>query len=338
MAKVKDEEKGESFNIKDYDNYIVSAATIRDNPRMVVPIGTAFDIGLGGGIAEGTIGVICGKEKCGKTCTCLQIAANCQKKENGKRKVIYDNIEFRLEKKNLLGIEGLDVDAIGMIESTPERRLTAEMHLALCEESLIRYPRCLLIIDSVSALCSDTEFVKGYDESVRDSTGKLQSRFFRRITDIVKLNKNIVICMTHLIANPGGYGAPFMEKTSSALKYFHDWKVMADKKPEYWLDGKKRIGQKTVWKVLNSYLGTAGEDVESWIRYDHGIDCVKELVILAIDTGLIEKKGAWYSLKFLGKDGEDYVRKQGEDGVYVFIRENKDVLAKLKKTYKDMIV
>ena len=61
----------------------------------------------------------------GKTTTALQIAANCQKKENGSRPIIYLDGEGRLKAMNLDGIDGLDRAKMHVVHSD-ESPLSAE--------------------------------------------------------------------------------------------------------------------------------------------------------------------------------------------------------------------
>ena len=39
--------------------------------------------------------------------------------------------------------------------------------------------------------------------------------------------------------------------------------------------------------------------MQSWIRYGHGIDKTQEVLQLALDLGLIDKTGAWFTCTFL---------------------------------------
>ena len=71
---------------------------------------TKLDIALGGGVPEGSLFIMTGPEKIGKTLTALTFCANAQKRN---RQIYYGNIEARLRKRDIEGIKELD--------STPEK-------------------------------------------------------------------------------------------------------------------------------------------------------------------------------------------------------------------------
>ena len=77
---------------KKLEDVVTDATAITERKRVVIPFSPRMDIGLGGGIMEGTLTILTGKEKLGKTIGALTLAANAQKEENGGRKVFYHNI------------------------------------------------------------------------------------------------------------------------------------------------------------------------------------------------------------------------------------------------------
>jgi recombination protein RecA len=66
-----------------------------------------------------------------------------------------------------------------------------------------------------------------------------------------------------------------------------------------------QIGQEVEWQVVCSALGPPGASITSYIRYGQGIDKHTELINFAVDIGLINKGGAWYTYgkeKFQGME------------------------------------
>ena len=45
----------------------------------------------------------------------------------------------------------------------------------------------------------------------RADGAKLLAKFCRKVANVIPVNKNIVIGITHLMGNPTGYGAEFKE-------------------------------------------------------------------------------------------------------------------------------
>src|SRR4051812_27823631 len=82
---------------------MIKGNEIVDRQKKIIPVSPALDYILGGGVPEGTWGVLTGKYKSGKSSISLHFAGNCQKPENGSRNVYYLNVEGRLKKRDLNG-------------------------------------------------------------------------------------------------------------------------------------------------------------------------------------------------------------------------------------------
>jgi recombination protein RecA len=250
------------------------------------------------------------------------------------RNVYYLNIEGRLKKRDLQGIPHLNLDKFHIIGSQTGNILHAEKYLQMAERIINEDPGSVLIIDSYSALCTEAEITSDMDKMQRADGAKLLAKFCRKVANVIPVNKNIVIGITHLMGNPTGYGAEFKEKSGQAIAYQTDIKLRA-KSFKPWLVGTDnvQIGQEVEWHTQCSALGSPGGNITSYIRYGKGIDKEMELINLAVDIGLINKGGAWYSLDFL--DGNK-TKFQGTEKVRNFLLEDKSVYdtlyAEVKKT------
>jgi recombination protein RecA len=323
---------------KDFGNdVILSANSIIDKKNIVIPVSPALDLILNGGIPEGSFVVLTGQPKCGKTTTSLDFAATAQREEyalSEPRNVYYLNIEGRLKKRDIEGIPNLNLDKFNVIGSQTGKILHAEEYLQIGERIINEDPGSVLIIDSYSALCTEAEITSDMDKMQRADGAKLLAKFCRKVANVIPVNKNIVIGITHLMGNPTGYGAEFKEKSGQAIAYQTDIKLRA-KTFKPWLLGadNTQIGQEVEWQTICSALGPPGGNITSFIRYGHGIDKEMELINLAVDIGLINKGGAWYTLSFTNDDKTKF---QGAEKVRNFLIENKDVYqnlyAEVKKT------
>lgn len=318
-------------------NIILSATAVMDRESVIIPVSPALDIILNGGIPEGSFVVLTGQPKCGKTTTSLDFAATAQKEEyqtGSARKVYYLNIEGRLKKRDLEGIPNLDLERFSIIGSQTGKILHAEEYLQIAERIINEDPGCVLIIDSYSALCTEAEITSDMDKMQRADGAKLLAKFCRKVANVIPVNRNIVIGITHLMGNPTGYGAEFKEKSGQAIAYQTDVKMRA-KTFKPWLLGadNTQVGQEVEWQTLCSALGPPGGNITSYIRYGKGIDKEMELVNLAVDIGLINKGGAWYSLDFLNDEKTKF---QGTEKVRQFLIDNpkvyNDLYLEVKKT------
>ena len=166
----------------------------------------------------------------------------------------------------------------------------------------------------------------------RADGAKLLAKFCRKVANVIPVNKNIVIGITHLMGNPTGYGAEFKEKSGQAEAYQTDIKLRA-KKFSPWKVGKEdtQIGQEVEWQVVTSALGSPGGNIVSHLRYGEGIDKHMELFSLAVDIGLINKGGAWYTFSSL----PDSPKFQGAEKARDFLLSKPEVYKDLWDQIKD---
>jgi recombination protein RecA len=321
------------------DEVILTGNALVDRQVLTIPISPSLDIALNGGIPEGSFVVLTGQPKCGKTTTSLDFAATAQKPEyqgalKDTREVYYLNIEGRLKKRDLEGIPGLNLEKFHVIGSQQGKILHAEEYLQIAERIINEVPGCILIIDSYSALCTEAEITSDMDKMQRADGAKLLAKFCRKVANVIPVNKNIVIGITHLMGNPTGYGAEFKEKSGQAIAYQTDIKLRA-KTFKPWIVGtdNTQIGQEIDWQVVCSALGPPGGLTTSYIRYGNGIDKYTELINLASDVGIIHKGGAWYTITSL----EDKPKFQGTEKLRAFILEKPEIYDTIYKGVKEVL-
>lgn len=322
-------------------NIILDGSAIVDKQCLIIPVSPSLDIILNGGIPEGSFVVLTGQPKCGKTTTSLDFAATAQKEEYGTgsysagRNVYYLNIEGRLKKRDLEGIPNINLEKFHVIGSQTGKILHAEEYLQIAERIINEEPGAVLIIDSYSALCTEAEITSDMDKMQRADGAKLLAKFCRKVANVIPVNKNIVIGITHLMGNPTGYGAEFKEKSGQAIAYQTDIKLRAKSfKPWVLSSDNTQVGQEVEWQTLCSALGPPGGTITSYIRYGQGIDKCMELMSLAIDTGLINKAGAWYNLAFLNDEKTKF---QGTEKIRTFLLENPKIYQQLYLEVKKMM-
>lgn len=90
----------------------------------------------------------------------------------------------------------------------------------------------------------------------------------------------------------------------------------------------KIVGRVIKWKIQKNKLGAAFTTGEYDLYTDDGllpkgsIDTAKELVVLAVLKGIIERKGAWYYYN-------SQMLAQGQDNLIALLRENQDLFAEI---------
>jgi recombination protein RecA len=317
--------------IKEYGNVLHDPASITERPLEVLSVGPKLDIALGGGVPEGSLFIMTGPEKVGKTVTALTFCANAQK--HYERKIYYANIEGRLKKRDLEGITDLTLDSEKMqiIGSTEGNILSAEKYLSIIDNIVHTQPGSLAIVDSFSALSSESELTGNLEDVQVMSVQKVLAKFCRRISNVLPINRVTVVGITHLMANMNrfGRGKTKVEKSGSALKYQVDVKLHASHSTAL-MQGDTQIGQTVHWQITTSAIGPPGQKVESHIRYGKGIWKEMELTDLLIDFGLISKAGAWLKLP----NGEKI---QGKVNLAKYLEENPEQYETFRKEVFEMV-
>ena len=302
--------------IKEYGNVLHDASSITEKPLEVISVGPKLDIALGGGVPEGSLFIMTGPEKVGKTVTALSFCANAQ--EHYKREVYYANIEGRLKKRDLEGISGLSLESelMQIISSTEGNILSAEKYLSIIDNIVHTKPGAIAVVDSFSALSSESELTGNLEDVQVMSVQKILAKFCRRISNVLPINRVTVVGITHLMANMQrfGRGKAKIEKSGSALKYQVDVKLHGTHSVPI-MQGDTQIGQTIHWQIVTSAIGPPGQKVESHIRYGRGIWKEMEIAGLLIDFGLVSKAGAWLKLP----NGEKI---QGKANLAKYLEEN----------------
>jgi recombination protein RecA len=346
--------------IKDYGDIIRSGTEVLEQKRnfKVISVSPAIDIALGGGIREGSWLTLTGDPKSGKTTTAMQIAANCQK--DG-RPIIYLDAEGRLKDLNF-EVSDLDPDKMTIV-APEDKPIPAEDFLDIAYKMMSHpdYYGAVLIIDSISSLMPKKE-LDGDFSPTRAGLPKILSIFTKKIGQLLPRQHGLIIAITHYIANTGGFGKAKMSDGGNKIQY------QADTRMEIAGGGEKvsavspwtntsgdRIGQVLNWKIICSSMGAPGGQVQSYLRYGHGIDKTQEILMLACDLGLIDKSGAWFACSFmenckelakeikpeLNVDDEEALTKafkfQGQDNLYTFLSANPKLVTFLESAIKGML-
>ena len=301
-----------------------NANEIVDRDRKIISVSPALDLALNGGVPEGSWVLLSGTPKCGKTTLALTIAANAQRQYN--KDVYIGNVEHRINKKELIGIQGLDLNQVEMIQSEKGKILIAQDFLQEFTNIIKTVPGCVLIIDSSSALCAEKEYTEDITAQARNEGPKLLANFCRKMASVVPVQDVTLIIIQHLIANTSGYGSPYYEDGGNKIQYQADVKLRCTSFQKWNLvpvDDSTRVGQVVNWQVMTSALGGPGAKAQSYIRYGFGVDYIKELIGLGLDMGIITKAGSWLSM------GENKV--QGEEKLRSLLVENPELLHDIQK-------
>jgi recombination protein RecA len=336
MAKKKSQQYVKEINDeckKKYGNIIKTGRDVLNNRRdhKMMSVSPSMDYGLNGGVKEGTVMIMSGADKSGKTTMALHIAAKHQNdpdfvKPDGTkgRKVFYFNSEERLDEKHLEGIRGLNPDDMVVLEKDKGKPCPPAEVLLNAALSVMRDPDnegSIIIIDSTSNMQSEKQASRGVSSSFSDMP-KILADFCRKFSPIIPEQKILMIIITHLIANPQPYGPSKVPDCGNKIRHAADT-ILRIKSISRWFEKKDtgpQIGQEVHWVADCSTHGTPGTKIDSWLRYGIGIDEAKEAIEIGTQFGIIERSGAWFYP--YGLDSE--VKFQGAQKFQSWLEENPD--------------
>jgi recombination protein RecA len=280
-----------------------------------IPTGSiSLDAALGvGGIPRGRIIEIFGPESSGKTTVCLHVIAEAQK--NGGLAAFIDT-EHALDTSYA---KRLGVDIENLLISQPEY---GEQALEIAETLVRSNALDVIVIDSVAALTPRAEIEGEMGDSHMGLQARLMSQALRKLTAAVS-KSHVSLIFTNQLREKIGvmFGNPETTTGGKALKFYAsvrlDIRRIAAIK-----DGTNVIGNRTRVKVVKNKVAPPFKEVEFDILYNEGISKLGDLVDTAVNLGIIQKSGAWFSYQ-----GQ---RMQGRDGVKNMLLENNKLMDKLK--------
>ena len=154
-----------------------------------------------------------------------------------------------------------------------------------------------IILDSIGGM----EALKLLDDAVKGDVkadqGTLQKkikRTLKMILNICKQQNSIALASGHYYGNPSGYGDADQVGGGKFAKLAPDV-IIALKKSKMYDKDKNVIGNAITAITLKNRFYPPFNEALVEIDYKNGINSMAGLVPLAIEAGLIEKGGAWYT-------------------------------------------
>ncbi|MCL2177557.1 MAG: recombinase RecA [Firmicutes bacterium] len=290
----------------------------------VIPTGAfVIDNALGiGGVPRGRIVEIYGPESSGKTTLTLHIIAEAQKLGG---KAVFIDAEHALDP---IYAAALGVDLDELIVSQPD---SGEQALEICEEIIKSGAVDLVVVDSVAALTPRAELEGEMGDSHMGLQARLMGQALRKLTAHIGRTQTCLIFINQLRDKIGGYGLSETTTGGKALKFYASVR-MDIRRGEQIKDGTEVIGNNTKLRVVKNKLAPPFKSVTFDILYGEGISNESGLIDLAVEHGIIQKAGSWFSY------GEERLG-QGKDNVRRLLVENekltKEIEAKVKQAIKE---
>jgi recombination protein RecA len=276
----------------------------------IIPTGSlALDFALGvGGIPRGRVTEIYGPEGSGKTTICQHVVAEAQKRGGT---AAFVDMEHALEPA-YAALCGVKVD--DLLISQPD---TGEQALEIAETLIRSGAMDIVVIDSVAALVPRAEIEGEMGDSHPGLQARLMSQALRKLSGAVKQSNTALVFTNQLREKIGVmFGNPETTSGGRALKFYSSVRLDVRRISSIKEKGEV-IGNRTRVRVTKNKVAPPFRVAEFDIMYDEGISRAGDLLDIAVELGVVEKRGSYYYL-------EAESMAQGRENAKQYLRENPD--------------
>ena len=289
-----------------------SIMRLGDASRMrVETIGTGaltLDLALGGGYPKGRVVEVYGPESSGKTTLTLHAIAEVQKRGGV---AAFVDAEHALDP---VYAAALGVDIENLLVSQPD---TGEMALEIVDQLVRSAAVDIVVVDSVAALTPRAEIEGEMGDLAVGSQARLMSQAMRKITGNIGKSGCTVIFLNQLRQKIGvTYGNPETTTGGNALKFYASVRLDI-RRIQTLKRGTEEYGIRAKVKVAKNKVAPPFRIAEFDILFGRGISTLGCLLDLAEETGVVIRKGAWYSY-----EGDNIG--QGRDNTITWLEQNPD--------------
>lgn len=287
----------------------------------VIPTGAlSLDMALGvGGLPRGRIIECYGHESSGKTTLALHVVANAQKAGGV---AAFIDAEHALDPSYAKKI-GVDLD--NLIVSQPN---SGEEALTICEQLCKSGALDVIVVDSVAALTPQAEIDGNMGDSHMGLQARLMSQAMRKLTSVISNTKTLCI-FTNQVRDKIGvmFGNPETTPGGKALKFYASCRLQVLRIGAIKNTANEVVGNRTRVKVVKNKVAPPFTEAEFDILYSCGISYEGSVLDAAVERGIVEKRGSWYSFG-------DVQLAQGSLATIEYLKANPETTEKIAELIK----
>ncbi len=290
-----------------------SIMRLGDATRMrveTVPTGAlTLDLALGGGLPKGRVIEIYGPESSGKTTLALHALAEVQKAGGI---AAFVDAEHALDPA-YAAVLGVDIE--NLLVSQPD---TGEAALEIVDQLVRSTAVDIVVIDSVAALVPRAEIEGEMGDAHVGLQARLMSQALRKITGNIGKTGCTVIFLNQLRQKIGvTYGNPETTTGGNALKFYASVRLDI-RRIQTLKKGTEEFGIRAKVKVAKNKVAPPFRVAEFDVIFGKGISTLGCILDMAEETGVVTRKGAWYSYNGdnIGQGRDNTIKYMGENPVF----------------------
>jgi recombination protein RecA len=257
----------------------------------VIPTGNILiDRALGvGGFPRGRVVEIFGPESSGKTTLTLTVVAQAQKRGG---LAAFIDVEHALDP---VYAKKLGVNLDDLLVSQPS---SGEEALRICETLVRSNALDVIVLDSVAALVTKNELEGEIGDSVVGAQARLMSAALRKLTALIAKARTVCVFTNQIREKIGVmFGNPETTPGGKALKFYSSVRVDIRRIGQIKNTDGTVTGNRTKVKIVKNKVAPPFTEAEFDIMYNEGISSIGALLDLALEKGVVEKRGSWLSYK-----------------------------------------
>lgn len=287
-----------------------------------IPTGSlSLDMALGvGGIPKARITEIYGPESSGKTTLCQHIVAECQALGGT---AAYIDMEHALDPVYAARC-GVNIE--DLLISQPD---TGEQALEIAETLVRSGAVDLVVVDSVAALVPRSEIEGDMGDATMGTQARLMSQAMRKLSGAISQTKTAVIFTNQLRQKIGVmFGNPETTTGGNALKFYASVRLDVRRVQSIKV-GAEIVGNRVRVRVVKNKVSAPFRDAEFDIMYNEGISKSGDILDLATNLEVIEKRGSFYSYK-------EQRLGQGREASKNFLSQNPEIRQEIEDTVRNL--
>lgn len=264
-------------------------------PVTCLPIGLPnFDIDLGGGLLWGRTTLISGNEATGKT-TSAYLAAHSAQAIG--MPVFWLDLEksFDAERAKVFGVDPENNFYVIRGEYAAEQvfALVRDILDAFNKQTEFNQRRVMIVVDSIALMIS--EQLMEHDASANYGGS---ARVINQALGVWTLKtgpNQIIFCINQLRDSMQMMGEDKLMPGGEGQKYFAS-SIIWYRNGETLKDGTKPVGKELKWTIKKSRSSAPKEVGAASFLFETGFNYTENLILTAVELGIIERTGAWYIL------------------------------------------